>query len=129
MSKYTKILPKEFANPLKYCFTVREIGSSNGGNAWDITRNIRKLRQSHKVPWQVPITEYMVKAFTLTHSFRLSSYTWYSARSPRHFFFPYNNGKKCKNSLCISNQDICQLCNGQHSKISCNSSDRNKSNS
>lgn len=68
-----------------------------------ITRNFRKLRQSYNVPWQVPITEYMVKAFTLTNSFHPSSYTRYSARSPRHFFLPYYNGKICKNSLFISN--------------------------
>lgn len=98
---YTEKLPLEFANLLKYCFTVRKIGSSNGDNAWRYCdENFRKLRQSHKVPWQVPITEYMVKTSTLTHSFRPSSYTQYSARSPRHFCFSYNNGKKCKNSPC-----------------------------
>uniref|UniRef100_A0A8W8I4R5 Uncharacterized protein n=1 Tax=Magallana gigas TaxID=29159 RepID=A0A8W8I4R5_MAGGI len=94
ISIYTENLPLEFSNLLKYCFTVREIGSSNGENAWRYyDKNFRKLRQSHKVPWQVPITEYMVKASTLTHSCRPSSNTQYSARSPRHLCSSYNNGK------------------------------------
>lgn len=131
MSIYTEKLPQESVNLLKYCFTVREIGSSNGDNAWRYyDENFRKLRQSHKVPWQVPITEYMVKASTLTHSSRPSSYTQYSAISPRLFCFSYNNGKKCKNSPC-NFKHMCQLCNGQHPKINCNrdKSDRNKANS
>jgi hypothetical protein len=50
---------------------VRDIGSTHGDAAWRFyDENFRKFRQSNKVPWQLPATEYVVKASTLSHSFR-----------------------------------------------------------
>ena len=70
---YTEMLPQEHANLLKYCFTVRKIASSNGDGAWRYyDENLRKLRQSNKASCLLSITEYMVKACTLTHSSRPS---------------------------------------------------------
>ncbi|XP_062591614.1 uncharacterized protein LOC134253121 [Saccostrea cucullata] len=129
MSIYTEKSPQEHANLLKYCFTVREIGSSNGDGAWRYyDENFRKLRQSNKVPWQLPITEYMVKACTLTRSFRSSQYPSNQPKTKQRepLCFNYNNGTTCKSSPC-NYKHICQLCSEQHPKYKCNKWGRNKS--
>ncbi|XP_062590359.1 uncharacterized protein LOC134251958 isoform X2 [Saccostrea cucullata] len=127
MSIYTEKSPQEHANLLKYCFTVREIGSSNGDGAWRYyDENFRKLRQSNKIPWQLPITEYMVKACTLTRSFRSSQYLFNQSKTKQWELacFSYNNGKPCKTSPC-KYMHICQHCGEQHPKKKCNKWVRN----
>lgn len=129
MAIYTEKLPQEHANLLKYCFTVREIGSSNGDGAWRYyDENFRKLRQSNKVPWQLPITEYMVKACTLTHSFRSSQNSSSRTKATQRVCFNYNNGTKCKYSPCYF-KHICQQCSEQHPRIKCSRPDKGKTGS
>ena len=45
-----------------------------------------------KVPWKLPITEYMVKACTLTHSFRPSQNSYSRTKVTQRVCFKYNNG-------------------------------------
>ena len=120
---YIEKYPSEASNLLKYCSTVREIGASHGDVAWHYyDENFRQLRQSNAIPWQVPITEFMVKACTIHKPFRAPPQS-----SQARLCFNFNNGTKCRATPC-QYRHSCQICKESHPKISCPRKDKSKSN-
>ncbi|KAK3107514.1 hypothetical protein FSP39_016300 [Pinctada imbricata] len=117
---YVEKKPHECNNLLKYGFTVRELGSTHGDAAWRFyDENFRKLRQSNLVPWQLPVTEYVVKASTLSQPFRAQV----KNKSQIKFCYNYNNGTKCKVFPCQF-KHACQNCRQSHPRIKCTVSQR-----
>ena len=63
MANYILKSPAEAGNLLKYAATIRELHSNHGDLAWrQYDEGFRRLRQSHRPPWQKPIDELYSKA-------------------------------------------------------------------
>ena len=122
--------PAEAGNLLKYAATIRELHSNHGDLAWrQYDEGFRRLRQSHRPPWQKPIDELYTKAANRRPTVQSAVTSQAGGRRygdnnshnrpfRNRVCFAYNRGETCPNPCRF--RHTCQVCGAaSHPKTKC----------